>query len=82
MDHQFDNNLKGFILMNIWTILKNLKEKLPRKEKFYSSWTGKKVSDRISTCSYVLEQIWNENDERLSQFAFQMWRFTVSRYLK
>ena len=26
-----------------------------------------------------MEQIWNENDERLSQFVFKMWRFTVSR---
>ena len=24
-----------------------------------------------------MEQIWNEDDERLSRFAFEMWRFTV-----
>ena len=26
-----------------------------------------------------MEQIWNENDERLLRFVFKIWRFTVSR---
>ena len=26
-----------------------------------------------------MEQIWNENDERLSRFVLKMWCFTVSR---
>ena len=49
MSQQFDNVLdlvkqKGFFLMNIWLILKSLKEELPVKEKFYSSFTDRKIN--------------------------------------
>ena len=31
----------------------------------------------IWICFSGLEQIWNENNERLSRFLFEIWRFTV-----
>ena len=37
-----------------------LKEELPNKEKFYSSLTGRKITDK----EYTQEQTRNENDER------------------
>ena len=57
----------------------NFKEELPGKEKFYRSLTDRKISEKehehVLKC---LEKIWNENDERLSQLLFKMWRFIMS----
>ena len=68
------------------TDFEKFKEKLPRKEKFYNSLTGKKLMTKIWSCSYGLEQVWNENDEILSRFLFKIWRFVISKasnkYLK
>ena len=41
---------KGFYPYEYMTDSEKLKEKLPSKEKFYSSLTGKKIRDRISPC--------------------------------
>ena len=60
---------KGFYPYEYISEFEKFKEELPRKEKFYSLLIGKKTG---------FEQIWNENEERLSWFLFKMWRFTVS----
>ena len=52
LSQEFDNNVldlvkqKGFYLYEYMSDLKMFKEKLPSEEKFYSSLTGKKVSDK------------------------------------
>ena len=56
MSQEFDKNKldlvkqKGFYPYEYMTDSEKLKEKLPSKEKFYSSLTGKKIRDRISPC--------------------------------
>ena len=58
------------------------KEELPSKEKFYSSLTDRKISDKeYEHVLNVWTKFWNGNDERLSWLVFKMWYFIISRYV-
>ena len=55
------------------------KEKLPNKERFYSSLTSKKISEK----EYMFLRIGTnlkENDEKLSKFVMKMWHFTYKKF--
>ena len=62
-------NQNGFFFVSIWVVLKSLKKYCQGKKKFYSSLTGKNVSESF---------LWNENYKRLSRLVFKMWHFIVS----
>ena len=87
MCQEFDNNEldlakeKGFYPYEYMSNFKKFKEQLPSKEKFYDSWTGKKISDKEG--EHVLK-VWNKSEMKTMKdyhdFLFKMWCFTVSRY--
>ena len=57
-------------------------EELPSKEKFYSSLTDRKISDKeYEHVLNVWTKFWNGNDERLSWLVFKMWYFIISWYV-
>ena len=64
------NNEQLAIILSSY--LEKFKQQCPSKEKFYSSLTGKEISDK--EYEHVLK-VWNkfemENDERLLQFVFK-----------
>ena len=72
LSQEFDNNVldlvkqKGFYPYDYMTDFRKFKEQLASKEKFYSSLTSKKVSNK--EYDHVLK-VWSE---RLSQFLFKM----------
>ena len=56
------------------------KEEFLSKDKFYSSLTERKISDKeYEHVSNVWNKFWDENDERLSWIAFDMWHFIISQ---
>ena len=55
------------------------KEEFLSKDKFYSSLTDRKISDKeYEHVSNVWNKFWDENDERLSWLVFDMWHFIIS----
>ena len=78
MSPDFDNNMLD--LVKHMSDFEKFEEQLPSREKLYSLLTGKKISDKeYEHVLNVSNKFEIENDERLSQFVFKMWRFTVSR---
>ena len=85
MSQECDNDVldlvkkKGFYPFEYMNDFEKIKEKLPNKEKFYSSLTGKKVNNK--EYDHVLK-VWNneilKNVEILSRFVFKMCRFIIS----
>ena len=82
MPQEFDNNVlylvkqKGVYPYKYLNDFEKLKEELPSKEKFYSSLTGRKITDKEN------EHVWNKfeikKNERLSRLVFKIWRFIIS----
>ena len=56
------------------------KEEFLSKDKFYSSLTDRKISDKeYEHVSNVWNKFWDENDETLSWLVFEMWHFIISQ---
>ena len=57
VSQEFDNNIldlvkqKGFYAYEYMSDFEKFKKELPRKEKFYSSLTDRKINDKKWTCS-------------------------------
>ena len=75
MSLEFDNNVLDLVKQKVFYPYEYINGfQKPSKEKFYSSLTDRKISDKEH--EYVLnvwKKTWNENDE-----IFKMWRFIIS----
>ena len=73
---EFDNNVsdlvkqKGFYLYKYMSDFQKFKEELPRKEKFYSSLTGKKIRDK--EYEHVLD-VWKKFELKTMKDYFDLY---------
>ena len=73
---EFDNNVsdlvkqKGFYLYKYMSDFQKFKEELPRKEKFYSSLTGKKIRDK--EYKHVLD-VWKKFELKTMKDYFDLY---------